>query len=316
MTVAEEIGLLAVSVVVVAMVLFWIATRAHLDEEDPEKEKPGFKHGLRQGLRFLLGPFPLSIGLHVVVLLFLLFAVHMETGQNFIPISLQAGGGGGQTKPGEDTNMPEMQMPELQALPMERPKQVDAYAREAVVSANNYVRSTNSGIGIGRGGGMGSGYGQGIGNGFGGFISGLRRTGLDVVIVIDGTGSMRLVIDDVKRQDAPVDARDSPAGADRAHRDHRLRRTRRADADAAADHFARRAGPVPGQHPGAQRRRMAGRHAGRGPDGGRQHGMALVRQEGDRAGRRHPAVQGGFRPGPPDSFASSTPRTEPSIRST
>jgi hypothetical protein len=47
---------------------------------------------------------------------------------------------------------------------------------------------------------MGSGYGQGIGNGFGGFISGLRRTGLDVVLVIDGTGSMRLVIDDVKNK--------------------------------------------------------------------------------------------------------------------
>ena len=44
-----------------------VTLRAHLDEEDPEKEKPGFKHGLRQGLRFLLGPFPLSIGLHVVV---------------------------------------------------------------------------------------------------------------------------------------------------------------------------------------------------------------------------------------------------------
>jgi len=197
-TIAEEIGLLAVSVVVVAMVLFWIATRTHLDEEDPEQEKPGFKHGLRQGLRFLLGPFPLSVGLHVVILLFLLFAVHMETGESFIPISLQAGGGGGQTKPGEDTNLPEMQMPELQALPMEKPRQIDAYAREAVTTANNYVRSTNSGIGIGRGGGMGSGYGQGIGRGFGGFISGLRRTGLDVVLVIDGTGSMRLVIDDVK----------------------------------------------------------------------------------------------------------------------
>jgi hypothetical protein len=114
------------------------------------------------------------------------------------PISLQAGGGGGQTKPGEDTNLPETQMPELQVLPIERPPQIDAYAREAVTTANNYVRSTNSGIGIGRGGGIGSGYGQGIGNGFGGFISGLRRTGLDVVIVIDGTGSMRLVIDDVR----------------------------------------------------------------------------------------------------------------------
>ncbi len=198
MSVAEEIGLLAVSVVAVAMVLFWIATRAHLDEEDPETEKPGFHHWLRQSLRFMLGPFPLSVGLHVVILLFLLFAVHIETGQNFIPISLQAGGGGGQTKPGEDTNMPEMQMPELQALPMEQPRQIDTYARQAVVSANNYVRASTGGIGIGRGGGMGSGYGQGIGAGFGGFISGLRRTGLDVVIVIDGTGSMRLVIDDVK----------------------------------------------------------------------------------------------------------------------
>src|ERR1700756_2978072 len=170
------------------MVLFWVATRAHLGEEDPEKEKPGFKHGLRQGLRFLLGPFPLSIGLHVVVLLFLLFAVHMETGQNFIPISRQAGGGGGQTKPGEDTNMPEMQMPELQALPMEKPKQVDVYAREAVVSANNYVRATTGGIGIGRGGGMGSGYGQGIGGGFGGFISGFGGPGVKVGSVLPGGG--------------------------------------------------------------------------------------------------------------------------------
>jgi len=197
-SIAEEIGLLAISVVVVAMILFWVATRAHLGEEDPETEKPGFRHWLRQTLRFMLGPFPLSVGLHVVVLLFLLFAVHIETGQNFIPISLQAGGGGAQSKPGEDTNMPEMQMPELQALPMEQPKQIDTYARQAVVSANNYVRASTGGIGIGRGGGMGSGYGQGIGAGFGGFISGLRRTGLDVVIVIDGTGSMRLVIDDVK----------------------------------------------------------------------------------------------------------------------
>ena len=203
-----------------------------------------------------------------MVLLFLLFAVHMETGQNFIPISLQSGGGGGQTKPGEDTNMPEMQMPELQALPMEKPKQVDAYAREAVISANNYVRSTTGGIGIGRGGGMGSGYGQGIGDGFGGFISGLRRTGLDVVIVIDGTGSMRLVIDDVKDKTRQLMLAIHRLVPTARVGDHRLRRARRADADAAAYHFARRRGPVPGRHPGAQWRRVAGRHAGRGPHGG------------------------------------------------
>jgi hypothetical protein len=110
-TVAEQIGLLAASVVIVAMVLFWIATRAHLDEEDPEKEKTRFKHGLREALRFMLGPFPLSIGLHVVVLLFLFFALHMETGQTFIPISLQAGGGGGQTKPGGTPTCPRRSCP-------------------------------------------------------------------------------------------------------------------------------------------------------------------------------------------------------------
>jgi von Willebrand factor type A domain len=196
-TVAEEIGLLAVSVVVVALALFWVSTRAHLGELDPEQERPGFKHALRQAMRFLLGPFPLSVGLHVVILLFLLFAVHFEAGQGLIPISL-SGGGGGQTQPGEDTNLPETQMPEMAALPLERPTQIDTSARQAVVTANNYVRAVNGGIGIGRGGGIGSGYGQGIGNSFGGFISGLRRSGLDVVIVIDGTGSMKLVIDDVK----------------------------------------------------------------------------------------------------------------------
>jgi hypothetical protein len=58
--------------------------------------------------------------------------------------------------------------------------------------------AVGQGIGAGRGGGIGSGYGRGIGAGFGGFIGGLRRTGLDVTIVIDGTGSMRLIIEDVK----------------------------------------------------------------------------------------------------------------------
>jgi hypothetical protein len=65
--------------------------------------------------------------------------------------------------------------------------------------ANDYVRAAGGGgIGIGRGGGMGAGYGHGIGSGFGGFIGELRRKGLDVVLVIDGTGSMKLIIDDVK----------------------------------------------------------------------------------------------------------------------
>jgi hypothetical protein len=62
------------------------------------------------------------------------------------PISLQAGGGGGQTKPGEDTNLPETQMPELQVLPIERPPQIDAYAREAVTTANKELESAAAAV--------------------------------------------------------------------------------------------------------------------------------------------------------------------------
>jgi hypothetical protein len=52
-----------------------------------------------------------------------------------------------------------------------------------------------------RGGGLGTGdtnYGRAIGSGFGGYIGELRRNGLEVVLVIDGTGSMQYVLDDVK----------------------------------------------------------------------------------------------------------------------
>lgn len=60
------------------------------------------------------------------------------------------------------------------------------------------------GIGIDGGNGMGSGYGNEIGKGFGGFIGELRRNGLDVVLVIDGAGSMKPVIDNVKAKMEPL----------------------------------------------------------------------------------------------------------------
>ncbi len=88
-------------------------------------------------------------------------------------------------------------MPDSAPQQMEQPTAVDT--SQAVGLANDYVRAAGGGgIGIGRGGGIGSGYGHGIGSGFGGFIGELRRKGLDVVLVIDGTGSMKLIIDNVK----------------------------------------------------------------------------------------------------------------------
>ena len=152
---------------------------------------------LRRAFRFAIGPFPLSVAIHVVVLLFLLITVHEQRGRELIMVNLEAGGGGGGgNEEMQDLDMPEVPMPDT-AAQMDQPTAVDT--SQSVGLANDYVRAAGGGgIGIGRGGGMGSGYGRGVGAGFGGFIGELRRKGLDIVLVVDGTGSMNLIIDDVK----------------------------------------------------------------------------------------------------------------------
>ncbi|HUY28915.1 MAG TPA: vWA domain-containing protein [Candidatus Binataceae bacterium] len=151
---------------------------------------------LRDGLRIVIGPFPLSVAIHVLILLFLIITVHEQRGRELIMVNLEAGGGGGNSNEMQDLDMPEVPMPDT-AAQQEAPQAVDT--SQAVGLANDYVRAAGGGgIGIGRGGGIGSGYGHGVGAGFGGFIGELRRKGLDVVLVIDGTGSMSLIINDVK----------------------------------------------------------------------------------------------------------------------
>jgi hypothetical protein len=53
------------------------------------------------------------------------------------------------------------------------------------------------GLGLGGGGG---GLGWSLGSSFGKYVGGLRKGGLDVVIVVDSTGSMQNIIDDLKRR--------------------------------------------------------------------------------------------------------------------
>jgi von Willebrand factor type A domain len=151
---------------------------------------------IRDGLRLMVGPFPLSVAIHVLVLLFLIVTLHEQRGRNLILVNLEAGGGGGSGNELQDLDMPEVPMPS-EPTQISQPQAVDT--SQAVGLANDYVRAAGGGgIGIGRGGGIGSGYGRGIGAGFGGFIGELRRKGLDVVLVIDGTGSMDLILADVK----------------------------------------------------------------------------------------------------------------------
>ncbi len=198
--IAAIIVLILISMFATAFVLYrWTSKREleaelHGDEDQADVER---LQSLRDALRLMIGPFPLSVALHVLALLFLIITVHEQRGRELIMVNLEAGGGGGGGSEMQDLDMPEVPMPDVAQQQMEAPQAVDT--SQAVGLANDYVRAAGGGgIGIGRGGGMGSGYGHGIGSGFGGFIGELRRKGLDVVLVIDGTGSMKLIIDDVK----------------------------------------------------------------------------------------------------------------------
>jgi hypothetical protein len=120
----------------------------------------------------------------------------------FISLHLEPGGGSG----GSDTNLPALPAvatPDTAVTGLSLPAPRIASQKNITTTyTNEYVRAVNRGeYGNGFGGalgGSGSGYGRAIGNGFGGFIGELRRRGLDVVLVIDGTGSMEFVMDEVK----------------------------------------------------------------------------------------------------------------------
>jgi len=198
--------LLVISTFVVALILYRVMSKREAEAEkrsDEDQADVTRLQAIRDALRLMIGPFPLSVALHVLALLFLIITVHEQRGRELIMVNLEAGGGGGGGSEMQDLDMPEVPMPDQAPQQMDSPQAVDT--SQAVGLANDYVRAAGGGgIGIGRGGGMGSGYGHGIGSGFGGFIGELRRKGLDVVLVIDGTGSMNLIIDDVKAKMAQL----------------------------------------------------------------------------------------------------------------
>jgi von Willebrand factor type A domain len=201
--IAVIVVLLLISTFVVAGILYRVMGKRELRAEqtpDAARSEVVRLHAIRDYLRLFLGPFPLSVALHVLLLMFLLVELHQQSGRELITVNLEAGGGGGSEM--QDLEEPEVPMPDTPAS-VEQP--VMPTTSQVVGIATDYVRAAGGGgIGIGRGGGVGSGYGRGIGAGFGGFIGELRRRGLDVVLVIDGTGSMKLIIDDVKARMAEL----------------------------------------------------------------------------------------------------------------
>jgi von Willebrand factor type A domain len=161
---------------------------------------------VKDALVFLAGPFPISIALHLAVLFFLIHEVRQVVAPKYISIHLESGGGGtgGASPDVKLPELPDVATPDTKITGLSFPVPRIATQRTITTTyTNEYVRAVNrgsygNGFGGGFGGGIGSGYGRAIGNGFGGFIGELRRRGLDVVLVIDGTGSMRFVMDEVK----------------------------------------------------------------------------------------------------------------------
>ncbi len=156
---------------------------------------------IKNSLFLIVGPIPLSILIHLGLLLLILTASQPRLLRELINVELEVGGGEGDTnEQSPEISLPEVQLPESPMPHLEAPPVVDTATTGNI--ASEYARTeTLGGLGTMGGGGLStrdSNYGRAIGSGFGGYIGELRRTGLEVVLVIDGTGSMQYVLDDVK----------------------------------------------------------------------------------------------------------------------
>src|ERR1700693_5919641 len=88
------------------------ATPPDVYEDEPRIDEEG--HSIRDALRFMIGPFPFSIALHVLLLLVLIATIKVQNARDLLMVTLQQVGGGGGSKHDEmrDVDMPELTMPD------------------------------------------------------------------------------------------------------------------------------------------------------------------------------------------------------------
>ncbi|MGH8336827.1 MAG: hypothetical protein ACRETL_08435, partial [Gammaproteobacteria bacterium] len=95
MTFTTLLILLGVSILLLAVILFFlIYSRQTVYTYTDDGEQIANRRNWRDALRFMAGPLPISIAIHVAVILFLLWGVHVVAGPSFIPVRFQSGGGG------------------------------------------------------------------------------------------------------------------------------------------------------------------------------------------------------------------------------
>ncbi|HEY6420747.1 MAG TPA: hypothetical protein VIX59_17270, partial [Candidatus Binataceae bacterium] len=152
--IAAIVIVVVISTFVTAFILYRIMSKREIEAEanrDADEADVNRLQSIRDALRLMLGPFPLSVAIHVLILLFLIISIHEQRGRELIMVNLEAGGGGGGGNEMQDLDMPEVPMPDTAPQQMEQPTAVDT--SQAVGMANDYVRAAGGGgIGIGRGG--------------------------------------------------------------------------------------------------------------------------------------------------------------------
>jgi hypothetical protein len=138
----EIFAVIMVSATALAFLLYYFPwsnrkSRAPLRDSEALSEQ----RSVWQVLRFMAGPLPLSIALHVIVLSAILWSVHAEQGRNLIIVKFQVGGGGGGTQQSKPLDIHQMRMPEMVApILIERPR-VAQHSTVVIGEANHYVRS-------------------------------------------------------------------------------------------------------------------------------------------------------------------------------
>ena len=158
--------------------------------------------GLRSALRMAGGPFSISIAIHLAVILALIFAVHETRARDLFIVRWEPGSVRSPEQL-EPIEFPEVKMPPNKPSVDDFPKPVDV---NKVLGANSKElagTTAENGISLERQFGSNLNTHPGLGSGGGGmsfpwYVENLRRNGLDVVLVIDGTKSMDFVMADVK----------------------------------------------------------------------------------------------------------------------
>src|ERR1700674_2567578 len=115
---------IGISIFVVALALYALTTRNRDAIADAAGQPAERWRGLKNSLRFMEGPLPISIALHALLLLGLLWGVHFETARNLISVDFRSSSGGshGGSDELKQLNLPELPLPEMSApLPIERP---------------------------------------------------------------------------------------------------------------------------------------------------------------------------------------------------